>query len=96
MYQTKTIQAFYFKKKLLYELNIHFFFYEVVLKQIFIYSPTHPIDNTELTDAILRTEVADPALSADAADPTLRTDATENADIAPKTLKKDINDIIVM
>jgi len=55
-----------------------------------------PIENTELTDAILRTEVADPALSTDAADPTLKTDATENADMAAKTLMNDKNDIIAM
>ena len=61
-----------------------------------MYSPTQPIDNTELTDAMLRTEVADPALSADAADPTLKTDPTENMDIAAKAPINDINDAIAI
>ena len=61
-----------------------------------MYSPTQPIDSTELTDAILRTEVADPALSAEAADPTLKIDPTENTDIAAKALINDMNDAIAM
>ena len=63
-------------------------YYDAVeLKQIFMYSPTHPIDNTELTLMIERIELIEPTLAKLEADAKLKPLNIQNADMTDATDK---------
>jgi len=65
------------------------------LKHISIYFPTHPIDSTEFTDAMLRAEFAEQALNTEVAEPKLAIDATDKTERTEPAAKNDRNDKIV-